>query len=53
MARKSYDQRLKDRWIKKEEEARIHAKEAIQDIERMMKDIRSTRRIIYSLFRGE
>jgi len=53
MAKRSYDQRLKDRWIRKEEEAHICAKEAVQDIERMMKDLRSTRRIIYSLFRGE
>ena len=53
MARRSYDQRLKDRWIRKEEEARIRAEGAIQDLERMMKGLRSARRIIYSLFRGE
>ena len=40
MAKKSYNQKIKERWKRKEEKERILKEEKMEEIERMLKNIR-------------
>ena len=49
MARKSYDQRLKERWLKQQQETDMHIQRDMHRIERMMNNLRPVRGLIMAL----
>lgn len=49
MARKSYDQRLKERWLKQQQRDNMHVQQERHRIERMMNGMHSAGRLIMSL----
>ena len=51
MAKKSYDQRLKERWSRRERDGDIRAKEGIRQFDKMMRGLHSAGKIIASIFR--
>jgi len=51
MARKSYDQRLKERWLKQQQEADMHVQQEMHRFERMMNNLRPVRGLIMALCR--
>jgi len=53
MARKSYDQRLKERWLRQEQESKMHVQREMARFERMMFGLQQTKKVIKSLFTHE